>query len=516
MYGMTSISIPLLDNGTTTSRNVVQSVIRNICKATGFHPDPSIVIAEDIASVRKNKDSDKSSINSHIKTEYEYLVFAEITEEIAEEHLLAHAKRNYKYSPLIEDSDLGLRVGTAYLPTRITLSLRFRARSKVFLQTWARKMALREKHHAMSFPLAAQYNYALPSDLSSYIANVHRLTETVAPYGRTLEQYIDLITKVDTVVRSNKSGKYALNVVNERQTGLEGYFESELLYNDKESTEGIHELSGTFVFNYEQVAAMYVKFPIIVHQQPIDQYYIDLWCNYKEPEPTTTNFISNRIVGETSSSVLRDINDDGIYRNIPFESWTPPNAYPYMDTIAVINLFTDGDIDVVNLSDLSDEVCPSYIKEYIEAYPSRINSYRDSPYMISIYTVTGDSVRNIPYTLSPDGSLTVAMPLSLRGNHYIVVSALNDMSKLHNPAIRKFLADKTITKAAFGYIYPELEFSETLEHGKLHTPGNRDQVTEHSFNKLVLALRSTDRALKQADRISPKYIQQANLIARRS
>lgn len=513
---MPNITIPLMSNGTTVTRNVVQAVIRDICKATGFHNDPTIIISEDISSVRKAKTGDDDKVNSHITTDYEYLVFAEITEEIVDTKVLAHAKRNYKYTALIEDPALGFRVGTSYLPTKMTLSLRFRAKSKVFMRTWARKLALREKSRALSYPLDALYNYSLPPELNRYIANIHSLTESNAPYGRSLDAYIDYISKVETIVRSNKTGTYALDVVSERQRGLEGYFDSELIYNDKESTDGIHELSANFVFEYEQVAALNVSFPIIVHQQPIDQQYIDLWCGYTAPDEPVEHAIVSRIIGENASSTQRDIHDDGIIRNIPFSTWKPPATYPYMDTVAVLNLIHDDSLTVANLTELIDLDCPSYIVDYILQYPTMLMSYRDTPYMLSLYSVAGDDVHTVPMTVSPTGDLTIVNPLNQRASHYIVITAINDMSKLHNPCIRKFLANKTYTAAAMAYIFPGVEFSNTPEVGKLHTPGGRDRVTEDSFNKLILLLRSTDKVLKQANAGRPVFIQQANLIARRN
>ena len=490
-------------------------VVKFVVRETGFKPDTEIEFSENLGEVA-NRNGTDSPDEDHIRTKYSDVVFVDVEETYDQEELMARMRSIQLNYPLIEDKSLGLAAYSLYTPMKCRLTLRFRARSKAVLKTWARQLAMREKLQPLSFNMNINYNYAIPLNLANFIKHIHALRENQGGYGDTLEDYVDAISVSPTVKRSNRSGGYVLTTIEEEQQGIEGHFVSEGIYNEPELDEGIHQITATFEFDYEAIAGIIVDFPFIVHNQFIDIEYINNWIKFRQPDLEPDKELSCRVVSKIPEGAPKKHHlDDGIPRLIEFDGWFPKGVYGNTKTLLLspIQVNPADPFAVTDLNAIGHDLIPEPISRYIQKYPESVKTYLKGPYLIEVFGLDPEQYR-YSFNIVNGSEIRTTLPMEIRGRYYLRISAIDDHSRIRNQVIRDFLMDVQDTKDALWALVPAIMSTQKYLEGALHSPDGRS-VTVRSYNDVIRLIKTTNKTFKNLPPRNWNTVMTANIIAKR-
>lgn len=511
---MATVTLPISANDFSISRKVHRNAIEEILRQTGLDVNTfPIVFEEDIQSVRRTESFD-SPTEPRLTTEYRNAVFVTAVERFTEDKLLNTPMVVYRKTPLLLDELVGLSARSVFMNTEVALTLRFRFESQAAMNVWRRQLAYKEKKVVLAHRFSVNYDYSLPKELGLFVGHIHKLQENQAGYGRSLSDYVKSIIKVPYNYRSNTNNSYRSIVFAEEQKGTVGSVQGELVYNDQTKESGIFEVSFEYVFHYEQPTHVHCEIPIIVHNQLIASPFINEWLMPKNKKDPETNVSVDTTLALEPEYITQYLGDGG-KRMLPFDDYYPKVIMPNTRTLLMFPVqVVQSDLHlVVNMDDLTEEYLDPRVKRFIVNNFDTTKRYLDGPYHLELIELNDIELR-YDFTLESNGDIRTVNPMNLRMRYYLRISYIDDHSRIPNHVITKFLRFEESTKDALAALYPDVPTSNKYEEGKLHVTNSGD-VTEYSYNKLILLINTTSKAMVNAPSRNMRTVQTSNVVAKR-
>lgn len=498
---MAIIYLAITGDEYSVSRRVHRTAVEAFLQNTGLK-DFEIVFDEDIKSVRQTTSEDMPS-EPKIQTANRDAVFVDPVERYSEDALTMRHMTLYRKKPIVIDEMIGLSARTVFINAEVTLTMRVRFTSKNRLLGWTKSLAMVEKRNPLSFRFPVYYGYTIPAPFGYFVAHVHSLMENVAPYGRTLEEYVSGIMKNDYNQVHNRSKGYTAYTLEERQDGVIGYLTGEMAYNEKEVEEGVYEVPIEFKFNYEQPSHLYCEIPLIVHNQMIDDVYINSWIRGKDAEPEETTTADTRLAPDPIHKT--QYLGDGGTRFFDFDDYFPKKVMEDTRTLFIMPVqVSESDKKLVcNLSDLSEEYIDQSIVSYIRNNWETVTEPYAGPYYVEVIELNDIELRH-HFSIDGNDDIRTEEDLDLRLRYYLRVSYVSDHSRLPNNVIKTFLSDVDMAVSALQGIRPNIVVTTKHLNGALHVLPDRS-ITQYSYNIAILGVASTSNVLKRAKSSPGKY-----------
>lgn len=510
---MSVVILPIIGNDRTISRNVWVCAANAILSEANLPRDRfKIVFEEDVKNVQLTETLDSGAVPV-LTADRRDALFITAVERFTENKLLNTPMVAYRKQNLLLDEHIGLSARTVFMNTEVSLSVRVRFSSKSEMDITRRRFAFNEKRRPLAIKFPVAYDYTLPNALGDFVGHVHYLRETQGGYGDELSDYVASIVKTPYGFRSNQSNTFKVMAFGERQTNIIGQVQSEMFYNDREYSEGIYELSFDFMFHYEQPTHIHCELPIIVHNQPISDTFVDAWIMRKSKGESATVDVDTALIFDEPSHI--QYLGDGGKRFLNYDDWFPSKVMGNTKTLLIFPILVSPDDPnlAFTLDDLDPDSLDPRVKRFITNYPETTKEYLGGPYYIEIIELN-DVESHYGFTLNASGEFRTVVPMEIRRRYYARISYVDDHARLANMVIKEFLKTTESATDALAGVAPHVEVSTSYVAGKLHrTPD--DAITEYSYNKFILSLPGTSTALKATQGRYTRTVQSAVPIAKR-
>jgi len=429
---MPNVRIPVETTDSTITRLVAKSIITELLYDTNSIPLDDIIYIQRggkniIAQPTANAEPRKLDVGDYFQVEY--------TEKYLEDYFDPNITQS-EFPVIFRDTALGIQLAPMHKRVKLTLNATFRVKSYDTLTQWLNafknKITLTQSNNYHDL----YYNYTIPDAALAYINCVYQLTESVAPYGNTLAEYLKLhFSTQGIVVRQNMTGTQQSTCVNVKNMNCLGFFSQEPEDQTTSTEPPISEITFTYEVIYDKVSAINLTYQLYIHNQIVD-------VSYLAPYTTRTGLpVSTETNMTVSQAVNYVTNDSSVYvdPNLPAnDGWRPDSIYRNMSAVFNIPIKLDSN-DLTNVIDINDLVNYS-IPEQLITYMLLAKSYIFLPYQWVVYIEcyeVGSSIRPVPLIINTNETIIRSQyPLDLRKRHYLRLLSNFDLSKMDFSLLR--------------------------------------------------------------------------------
>jgi len=410
-------------------RPIVFAVVKTVMDITGIDPNTKIFFPSDAQAVAtpgstlSDKDQREAQFDAvnriHVEVEERYDPDSWATTTVSVDN----------HIPVFVDQKLDVLVRPIYVQSDISLKFSYKSTSRTEVKRWRDQMRIRTSMRREVDIHAVDYHYSMPAEFIDIIRAIHTLREANAGYGENFIEYFQKHSDERIAYIATEKGTEKTPVIAERQGNIHGYFDWEVTPDDPtlDNRTGVWTIDFVYKFTYEKPISCNMVYPIQIHNQLLDDKYIQgLRYDY---DFARTQKLFNRVDGamfyKEVGVAQRAMMDIEPFIRVPeFDDWVINRVMPGSGTFMTIltTIEPDGRI-LCNLRDLGDvyldEDLLSFIKdgertEITKEYRSLIN--------IALYTdgkwdnadmLTVDEDLNVKATIDLDPRKTYRLRLSL-------------------------------------------------------------------------------------------------------
>lgn len=440
---MPIVSIPLLDVDQTITRPSILDVVRQVKDITGIPQDTPVVYLGQGES-RAQLGSTAGSDAPKVQLGSQRMVTIEVDERFDEGFFATNAGHRPEQHPDFIDRNLGVIVKPIYAVSEFDVNFIYRTPSRSEAMRWRADAQFRASQMRDVNMHELTYHYMLPNACISLLKHIHDLREKQAPYGDTFEDYVQerLTTRSTEIV--NLVGDHPRITIRETQMRVQGVFDFQAQpeRQDKNSDAGGWEVRFVYKFSFSKPVASSVRYPIIVHNQLIDEKFIPAIPVDHERMQSRMALSTNALhYFEAHVQQQRIAGEKTLKFHPPEDEWQPqtlaPNTRQYLSLLLAID---PAQPDVLaNLADLGDYTIDPEILAFIAAGEHfYLNKLHSSLMQVSLYR-NEQLVRHDRYSIGADLNVRLLEPANLRCTYRLVISFCSDITMVDYRAVRRTL-----------------------------------------------------------------------------
>lgn len=360
-------------------------------------------------------------------------VRVEVEEQYLEDGLLTTAIKRPEHNAVFADPSLMVYMKPVYTTTECTVALRYRSPDKSQVLRWRDHIRRRMSQGKQALLHELIYHYSPPTVFHAILEEIHRKRESVAGYGEDFATWLSNHYTPRMTVLSNLAGSRGLLAIPEKQIQVQGWFNFATEPNDIEkSREGeTWEIGFDYTVRYDKVTAMVLTYPIVVHNQLLDEKYINEEVPYNPYDQPRRPSLSGRL-NDTFSRVNYDL--DMAFKGVivpPFDDWrarqNQGRLLPLFTSLIGVEL--EDPHQVVSLLDLGDTVLTQSVVNFLFRHREILSHYLANVFHVALYK---GNVQQSADTLYVDEDLNVRshLPLNPRDVHHFQLSVVTDLRNL--------------------------------------------------------------------------------------
>lgn len=480
---MPNIALPLTSISQSVTRPVIFDIITQLQAITNIHPDTVIYYPGDSGKMQTAGASIDSDNTRHPVFSNKRIMFIDVEDDYDAEAVGTTAINREEHIPVFFDQALGLIITPVYATTNITINFKYRCDSKTEALKWRDDARMRASQLYEMHLHNIKYHYAIPMEVWEIVQEVHRKREANLPYGQSIVDYInsyatDRLTLVGDIAAHNVSLAVA-----ETQARIQGIFGFDTLPEkpERDDTNGIWTVSFSYKFTYEKPIGCQLQYPIMVHNQLLENKYIDLRPTeldvYKVPKSFSKSFYAMNGF-ESSTMINAAKNSDAVLRIPPYDDYVLSNVSPGTGTVLLV--LAEIDVDnksLFNLRELGDIALDDDILDFIKGseYPYVARNY-NSILQLTLYR---DGYAAGEGSLVCDANLNISSPVVLdpRRQHRVRLSIVVDLAYLKKPAIDRLKRYPAAMVKIIGAMNELLR-----NHPDFNDLGDHAVVSDYAFN----------------------------------
>jgi len=286
---MPSVSTTLPDIEQSVARPIIFTVVNQIFDITGLSKDTEVIYAGVRNVVRAPGTTIDDEGDKDAKFQASRMTFVEVDETYNPAAMQEIHTHSFEHIPVFEDNALCFSLRPIYTPSDVEIKIRYRSNSETEVKRWQAEMFLKSSRGQDVNLHTVEYSYPIPYGFLMLVEDVWKLREAVSPYGQSFKEYMLTHSTDRLTVLSNQAGEYGHLVVKEKQTRIQGFFDfvavPEKPSRDEET--GTWEINFVYRFNYQRPDAVFIHYPISVHNQLIPERYVEHIGS--EPDPFFQN-----------------------------------------------------------------------------------------------------------------------------------------------------------------------------------------------------------------------------------
>lgn len=427
----------------TVIRPVVAEVVKDVLKATRI--DDTVTPVEFLGSM-SNLIPRKGSIDSATEDENTFSTKQKVTISVSDEYtdmnLMSSGVLKQNAPLVFKDDRLKTYLYPVYQQKEFSIDIVLHAPDRVTVGRWIRNIRSRIASMVVNSLHHVEYSYTIPTEVMVLMADVHRRSEIVAPYGDSIGKWLkERFSKKFTFV-TNQAGRGATPVIREAQIQVMGNYSFGMdtpRPERKSDMNGGWEIQFTYKFWFDVPEEMVLSFPLMTHQTLLDAKYIDYslpeWVDiYRSNESYSAHVLS---YFNSNNQIQHPLD---ITPGIPIptcDDWNrslKQNKY-YTDVFRIMIQLEPESGLLCNLAELGDFAFTPLCLEYIRStYKKMTGSYYHNVLHLSVWR--WDQLQDF-YKVRVDENLDVWFdePMDLRDNYHLVIEIVNDPSVLLDDAL---------------------------------------------------------------------------------
>lgn len=367
---------------------------------------------------------------------------------------------------IFKDPDLDVMLRPIYGTSELNITISARFQDKPLATRWLNTIKNRVSAGRATNIHSIIYSYSIPDEVLLLMSEIHAYREHVAPYGETLQQWMQQWISPHATSLTNQSGNEFLLAFSERQVGIQGWFDFSSVPQKAEYQESNGNWLAQFTYriDYDRVSGIFVRWPLLIHNQVIGNNFRPTATPYQLESEVRTPSASRHLYDYFTAYTNCPGNPfNGI--SIPFfDDWLPANTYPY--TTMVIRLMLafkpDALTTIGNIRELDETFFHPLAIPYMEANSQWLTEFGESPIYIAMYegnSAMGDSVIQIDSNLV----LSAVNPVNIRKQYHIIVYLYHELDTLTRAAKERLCMFGRFAIHLFHCLDPRIEHEYNLE-----------------------------------------------------
>lgn len=443
------LSLPDIDQ--TVARPAIFSIINQLSEITKLPKDTQINFKGDAAAVLTPGTSidDSSRDAKFAARHYTFVDVVETPQLGAMQEVFMFAKEN----PLIfYDQELGVELRPVYTTSDVTIQLRFRSPSETEVKRWMAEMYLNTSRGRDINLHTLNYTFPIPYGFLGLLEDIWTLREAHVGYNESFEKYFTDHATQKLTILANQAGGMRHLAVRDTQTRIQGMFDFAGVPDApvKDNATGTWEIAFSYKFSYQRPDAIFVEFPLTVHQELLPSKWYSGLRIEDDPELrqiyyTRSYTALSRFEGNRMAEGIRDIVP---YIRIPdFDDFSCRLFPPWTSTVLTSLSFIEEDgKTLLDLKELGDYILDEDVVQFMKSEASHMNKLFHSLFYVSIYE--GD--RKLPdekVLVSSQLVVSCKEPLNPRKVYRVRLSMLTNIQSGQWAAIERLGAyPKAFTK----------------------------------------------------------------------
>lgn len=493
---MSHVLIPVDNTDVTVTRMAAEQSVKSIM---GKLKIPRIEQIKYIPRGDKSNVSPLGNNDNALQLDLDKYIIVEYAETF-DEDACDNKPNVLEYQPLFTNKAIGVAAVPLHTKVKLELTISYRSTNYDDLTKCLNEFRLWKQQGLTSLYHDVNYNYTIPRSVLEYLNQCHQLTESVAPYGTSLKDFmLDGFGESGINIRKNITGSKSRLVYNGTMKRCLGIFTSapDVIETSREPPKS--ELRFTYVLYYERINYVRLVYQKYIHNQVID---LTVLTPYYSHRPFFNPWVGYRPVSQeielltqttfnTPDNIIRIPGDD--------DGWLPNFTTKDMRVLMVVPLWVDP-LNRKSIFPIDEFKELGFIPELVDnlkLYPDLLLVPYRWFFYVEVWEVNRKTYK-IPIEVV-DGVIQAKTDMDLRSRHYMQISICTNVSKVD-------FTDIKLRPTVLQYFFNVYDPSITLD-----VIGNGKCVTRQSILKAINIVNNTDNTLY------PYYlVNTANILARRT
>ena len=428
----------------SVQRPVVMDIVEQVKQITKINDSTEVYFSND-EGYAQSAGSLIAAGTRDPKFSAQRMLMIEVEQNTNLDNLATSTTNREEHIPILEDEKLGLVVRPIYESTDVKINFKYRTISKQEAKRWKDDIAIRVSAMRDMFVHSIHYHYGLPPQVWNLLGDIHAKRESNHGYGETFGQYIERLSKGRLTVVGEGTGTNSMPVIAEKGARIIGLFDFEGIPEKSEYEEdsGTYVITFTYKFTYDCPVGCNAVYPIMVHNQYLDDQFIADATAYPRLDLVPKRFSQS---GYAYNAFESDTQMDSVYPHDPYiripgvDDYIMPITHAGTATAMVLlmSMSENGkDQALFNLENLGDVQIDQDLMQFIREveYPYMTKLY----YSIFHLSLLEDRQLCDPMRLSVDASLNVIChkDIDVRKTYRVRVALVVDLSLLHISALER-------------------------------------------------------------------------------
>lgn len=275
---MPKILVEVPDTVESILRPVAVDIARQLFGNTNVSKDIQILFPGDIERAQQKGGSiDELNEQNPDSVRFPYFsqMYMEVQEEYVEDRMLTSAVFRPENLFVFRDDAIETSIRPVYSMTQTTINFKYRAKDKTEAIRWRDDIRNKTAANREQFVHDVKYHYLVPKEMLVILKALWGMREAVAGYGENWETYWRENTTQRVSWLTNQSGQQGAWGVAESQLRVQGWFDFTGVpeQGSKEDDGAAWTISFSYHFQYEKPIACTMYYPLVVHNQLVDQQY---------------------------------------------------------------------------------------------------------------------------------------------------------------------------------------------------------------------------------------------------
>lgn len=441
---MPSLSLTLPDIKQSVTRPVIYKVLEQLFEITRLSKDTRIYYAGEANVIQTPGTSIDEEGDRDARFGTGRYTFVNVTEQYqtpAMQEIQSHAFDNV---PVFEDRDINLSLRPIYLPSDVTIEITYRSNSETEVSRWMAEMLSRASRGRDLNLHRVEYHYPLPFDFVELIEDAWALKEKQGGIGIGFQDYFRSHSTDRLTVLTARDGAKGILAVQEVQSQIIGLFDFVGIPEkpQRDSETGTWEISFAYKFSYQRPDAIYVHYPVAIHNQLMPRRWLQDIRHEEDPQ-ARAHYYSQSYAALANFAADANANlprQPFPYIRLPlFDDFKPEGIIPGTATIFTALTFitpTDNQT-LMNVKDLGDARIDSDILEFLlKSEAPYVNRLYQSFFQLTLYR-NGSATAMEKVELLPDGTIRSTVPLDIRHTYHVRLAIVIDVQMLTQIAINR-------------------------------------------------------------------------------
>lgn len=440
---MPVVSAPLPEVDQSITRPVVLDIVRQIKAITGI-PDEIVVNYIAQGEARSQYGSTAGSQDDTTRLSSAPMITIEVEDTYDEGFFTTNPGHRPEQLPDFIDNRLGIVIKPIYAVCNLSVVFTYRTPSRNEALRWRDDAQFHASQMRDVVLHELTYHYLLPNPYWTLLKHIYDLREAQGGYGQTFEQYImDGLTSRATQITS-LNGEFQRTAIRETQGRVQGFFDFQAQpeKQDKNNDKGAWEIHFTYQFSFSKPVRSSMRYPIVVHNQLIDEKFIPEMIVDHEKQQARMALSTNALHYFEAPQVQQRLIGPKQLRMAPaFDDWQPDswplNVEPQLCLMAGVS--TDKLGVILNLNDLGEYTIDQDILDFIQGIEYRyVNKLHTSLVQVNVFK-DGYMIGFDRFAVEPDLKIRMSEPVNIRSVYRVMVSFSNDISKVDPRAIKRLM-----------------------------------------------------------------------------